>query len=88
MQCYSLTTFRDICSWLQTRRVSNKNEKSQKVHCIILKDQFDEFLGKNAHLGSELTKSLSRVRLLGVVGRFRSRASSETQGQLVGAGKV
>ena len=29
------------------------------------------FLGKDAHLGSELTKSLSSVRLLGVV-RFRS----------------
>ena len=30
------------------------------------------FLGKNVHLGSELTKSFSSVRLLGVV-MFRSR---------------
>ena len=29
------------------------------------------FLGKNVHVGSELTKSLSGVRLLGVV-RFKS----------------
>ena len=32
-----------------------------------LKEQFDAFLGENVHLGSELTKSLSRVRLLGMV---------------------
>ena len=32
-----------------------------------LKEQFDAFFGENVHLGSELTKSLSRVHLLGMV---------------------
>ena len=32
-----------------------------------LKEQFDAFLDKNVHLGSELTKSLSRVCPLGMV---------------------
>ena len=46
------------------------------IHCIVLKKQFDVFIGKNLRLESKLTKRLSSVRLLACFGvvRFSSRS--------------
>ena len=48
-------TFRGISG----QKHGNNTKKSQWIHCILLKEQFDVcFLAKMMDLGSQLTKSL------------------------------